>query len=72
MEAFDTTTGCFDRIWESKEYPKPAHWNLSPDGEWVWIVVSIRRDDDDRLNQDLTCWQVRTGQDTSNRSQASS
>ena len=25
MEAFDTTTGCFDRIWESKEYPKPAH-----------------------------------------------
>ena len=24
------------------KYPKPGHWDWSPDGEWVWIVVAER------------------------------
>ena len=36
------STNAITRIWESQKYPKPGHWDWSPDGEWVWIVVAER------------------------------
>ena len=42
IEVFDISTNAITRIWESHEYPKPGHWDWSPDGEWVWIVVAER------------------------------
>ena len=42
------------RVWESTEYRKPGHWDLSPDGEWVWIVVSTYHADDPRTTRDLS------------------
>ena len=47
-------TGGIDRVWESTEYRKPGHWDLSPDGEWVWIVVSTYHADDPRTTRDLS------------------
>ena len=42
IEVFDMSTNAITRIWESQKYPKPGHWDWSPDGEWVWIVVAER------------------------------
>ena len=47
-------TGGIDRVWESTEYRKPGHWDLSPDGEWAWIVVSTYHADDPRTTRDLS------------------
>ena len=54
IDVLDVATGAIDRVWESTEYRKPGHWDLSPDGKWVWIVVSINHPDDPRLERDLS------------------
>lgn len=54
IDVLDVATGAIDRVWESTEYRKPGHWDISPDGNWVWIVVSIDHPDDPRLAQDLS------------------
>ena len=42
IEVLDPSTDAITRVWESQKYPKPGHWDWSPDGEWVWIVVAER------------------------------
>ena len=54
IDVLDVATGAIDRVWESTEYRKPGHWDISPDGKWVWIVVSTYRPDDPRLERDLS------------------
>ena len=54
IDVLDVATGAIDRVWESTEYRKPGHWDLSPDGKWVWIVVSTYHPDDPRLTRDLS------------------
>ena len=51
IDVLDVATGAIDRVWESTEYRKPGHWDLSPDGKWVWIVVSTYHPDDPRLTK---------------------
>ena len=54
IDVLDVATGAVDRVWESTEYRKPGHWDMSPDGKWVWIVVSTDHPDDPRLTTDLS------------------
>ena len=54
IDVLDVTTGTVVRVWESTEYRKPGHWDISPDGKWVWIVVSTFVPDDSRLTKDLS------------------
>ena len=54
IDVLDATTGAVDRVWESTEYRKPGRWDISPDGKWVWIVVSTNHPDDTRLTKDLS------------------
>lgn len=54
IEVFDVATGRIDRIWESDVYVKPGHWDWSPDGEWIWIVVETSHVDDPRRTRDLS------------------
>ena len=54
IDILDVATGAIDRVWESTEYRKPGHWDISPDGKWVWIVVSTYHPDDPRLTRDLS------------------
>ena len=42
IEVFDPSTEAITRVWESAQYPKPGHWDWSPDGEWVWIIAAVR------------------------------
>ena len=42
IEVLDPSTDAITRVWESQKYPKPGHWDWSPDGEWIWIVVAER------------------------------
>ncbi len=39
VEVLDIATGRVERVWESTVYRKPGHWDVSPDGEWVWVPV---------------------------------
>lgn len=39
IEVLDVATGRIDRVWESTVHRKPGHWDVSPDGEWVWVAV---------------------------------
>lgn len=54
IDVLHTETGLIDRVWESTAYRKPGHWDLSPDGEWVWVIVSTYRPDDPGLTEDLS------------------
>ena len=54
IDVLNVATGAIDRVWESTEYRKPGHWDISPDGKWVWIVVSTDHPDDPRLTTDLS------------------
>ena len=54
IDVLDVATGDIVRVWESTEYRKPGHWDISPDGKWVWIVVSTDHPDDPRLTTDLS------------------
>ena len=42
IEVLDPSTDAITRVWESQKYPKPGHWDWSPDGKWIWIVVAER------------------------------
>ncbi len=39
IEVLDVASGRIDRVWQSGRYPKPGHWDISPDGQWVWVPV---------------------------------
>ena len=54
IDVLDVATGAIDRVWTSTEYRKPGHWDLSPDGKWVWIVVSTYHPDNPRSTRDLS------------------
>ena len=54
IDVLDVAAGAIARVWESTEYRKPGHWDISPDGKWVWIVVSTYHPDDPRLTKDLS------------------
>ena len=54
IDVLDVGTGDIYRVWESTEHRKPGHWDFSPDGEWVWIVVSTNHPDDPRTTRDLS------------------
>ena len=54
IDVLDLATGDVARVWESTEYRKPGHWDISPDGKWVWIVVSTHHPDDPRATRDLS------------------
>ena len=73
IEVFDPSTNAITRIWESHEYPKPGHWDWSPDGEWVWIVVAERIQEEYggyRVPRDISMLASVTHPATSNRSPA--
>ena len=40
IEVLDVASGRIDRVWQSGRYPKPRHWDISPDGQWVWVPVN--------------------------------
>ena len=40
IEVLDVASGRIDRVWQSGRYPKPGHWDISPDGQWVWVPVN--------------------------------
>ena len=54
IDVLDVATGAIDRVWTSTEYRKPGHWDLSPDGKWVWIVVSTYHPENPRSTKDLS------------------
>ena len=39
IEVLDLETGRVERVWQSTVYRKPGHWDISPNGEWVWVPV---------------------------------
>ena len=47
IEVFDPSTEAVTRVWESVQYPKPGHWDWSPDGEWIWIIAAVRVEERD-------------------------
>ena len=47
IEVFDPSTEAITRVWESVQYPKPVHWDWSPDGEWIWIIAAVRTEERD-------------------------
>ena len=52
IEVFDVRAGEIQRVWESEHYVKPGHWDWSPDGRWIWIVVETSHPDDLRITRD--------------------
>ena len=52
IDVLHISTDRIDRVWESTVYRKPGHWDLSPDGGWVWIIVSTYHADDPRSAED--------------------
>ena len=45
IKVFDPSTEAITRVWESVQYPKPVHWDWSPDGEWIWIIAAVRTEE---------------------------
>ena len=45
IEVFDPSTEAITRVWESVQYPKPTHWDWSPDGKWIWVIAAVRTEE---------------------------
>ena len=57
VEVVDLSTEAITRVWESVQYPKPGHWDWSPDGEWTWVIAAVRtgeQDGGDRVPRDVS------------------
>ena len=45
IEVFDPLSETITRVWESVQYPKPSHWDWSPDGKWIWVIAAVRTEE---------------------------